>query len=57
MDTKRKQLGQKRLEKAVSIGRAAAKLFNEKGYLETSMDDIAAAANQLGIQVAVSWLV
>jgi AcrR family transcriptional regulator len=45
MDTKQKQLGQKRLEKAVSIGRAAAKLFNEKGYLETSMDDIAAAAN------------
>jgi AcrR family transcriptional regulator len=45
MDTKQKQLGQKRLEKAVSIGRAAAKLFNEKGYLETSMDNIAAAAN------------
>jgi AcrR family transcriptional regulator len=45
MDTKRRQLGQKRLGKAVSIGRAAAKLFNEKGYLETSMDDIAAAAN------------
>ena len=45
MDTKQKQLGQKRLEKAVSIGRAAAKLFNEKGYLETSMDDIAAAAS------------
>lgn len=44
MDTKQKQLGQKRWEKAVSIGRAAAKLFNEKGYLETSMDDIAAAA-------------
>jgi AcrR family transcriptional regulator len=45
MDSKQKHLGQKRWEKTVSIGEAAAQLFNERGYLETSMDDIAAAAN------------
>ena len=45
MDTKQKRLNQKRWGKAIGIGRVAAKLFNEKGYLETSMDDIAAAAN------------
>jgi AcrR family transcriptional regulator len=45
MDIKQKQLDQKRWGKAVSIGRATTKLFNEKGYLETSMDDIAMAAN------------
>ena len=45
MDAKRKQRDQKRWEKAAGIGGTAAKLFNEKGYLETSMDDIAAAAH------------
>jgi len=45
MDIKQKQPNQKRWGKTVSIGAAAAKLFNEKGYLETSMDDISAAAN------------
>jgi AcrR family transcriptional regulator len=39
-----KQLTQKELGKMTSIAKAAAKLFNEKGYLETSMDDISAAA-------------
>jgi AcrR family transcriptional regulator len=39
-----KQLTQKKLGKMTSIAKAAAKLFNEKGYLETSMDDISAAA-------------
>ena len=38
-----KQLTQKELGKMTSIAKAAAKLFNEKGYLETSMDDISAA--------------
>jgi AcrR family transcriptional regulator len=44
MDVKQKQPDQKRWRKAVNIGTAAAKLFNEKGYLETSMADISAAA-------------
>jgi len=39
-----KQLTQKELGKMISIAKAAAKLFNEKGYLETSMDDISTAA-------------
>jgi AcrR family transcriptional regulator len=39
-----KQLTQKELGKMTAIAKAAAKLFNEKGYLETSMDDISAAA-------------
>jgi AcrR family transcriptional regulator len=39
-----KQLTQKELGKMSSIAKAAAKLFNEKGYLETSMDDISTAA-------------
>ena len=39
------QLNKKGLEKVTSIGKAAAKLFNEKGYLETSMEEIATAAN------------
>ena len=38
-----KQLTQKELGKMSNIAKAAAKLFNEKGYLETSMDDISAA--------------
>ena len=39
-----KQLTHKELGKMSSIAKAAAKLFNEKGYLETSMDDISTAA-------------
>ena len=39
-----KQLTPKELGKMTSIAKAAAKLFNEKGYLETSMDDISTAA-------------
>ena len=38
-----KQLTQKELGKMTSIAKAAAKLFNEKGYLETSMNDISTA--------------
>jgi AcrR family transcriptional regulator len=40
-----KQLGKKELEKMTAIAKVAAKLFNEKGYLETSMDDISNAAD------------
>ncbi len=32
------------MRKMTGIAKAAAKLFNEKGFLETSMDDISAAA-------------
>src|SRR4030043_392253 len=39
-----KQLTQKELGKMTSIAKAAAKLFHEKGYLETSMDYISTAA-------------
>jgi AcrR family transcriptional regulator len=39
-----KQLTQKELSKMAHIAKAAAKLFDEEGYLETSMDDISAAA-------------
>ena len=39
-----KQLTQKELGKMTSIAKAAAKLFKEKGCLETSMDDISSAA-------------
>jgi len=39
-----KQLTQKELGKMTSIAKAAAKLFHENGYLETSMDDISIAA-------------
>ncbi len=38
------QLTEKESRKMTSIAKAAAKLFNEKGFLETSMDDISAAA-------------
>jgi AcrR family transcriptional regulator len=37
-------MDQKKLEKAVAIGKMAAALFNQKGYLETSMDDISITA-------------
>jgi len=39
-----KQLTQKELGKMTNIAKAAVKLFDEKGYLETSMDDISMAA-------------
>ncbi len=35
-----KNLNEKELNKMCAIGRAAAKLFDEKGYLETSLRDI-----------------
>jgi TetR/AcrR family transcriptional regulator, cholesterol catabolism regulator len=35
---------EKRLRKPITIGKAAARQFNKKGYLETNMDHIAAAA-------------
>jgi AcrR family transcriptional regulator len=41
---KRKRLNEKRYSKALSIAKVAAQLFSEKGYLETSVDDIADAA-------------
>lgn len=34
----------KGLQRATKIGKTAARLFSRKGYLETTMDDIAAAA-------------
>ena len=36
-------LSKKEIDKMEKIAKSAAKLFNEKGYLETSMDDIYAA--------------
>ena len=39
-----KQLTPKELGKMTGIAKAAARLFNERGFLETSMDDISAAA-------------
>ena len=43
MENRQKQLDHKKLEKASAIGKIAAALFNQKGYLETSMDDISIA--------------
>jgi len=45
MDNKQGQSKQKRREKTANIVKVAAKLFNEKGYLETSMEDISNAAH------------
>jgi len=39
-----KSINGKEWKMAVRIGKAAAKLFNKRGYLETSMNDIAAKA-------------
>lgn len=39
-----KKLNEKELNKMCAIGRAAAKLFDEKGYLETSLRDISNVA-------------
>jgi len=38
------QLTEKESRKMTSIAKAAAKLFNEKGFCEASMDDVSAAA-------------
>lgn len=38
-------LSKKELDKMEKIAKSAAKLFNEKGYLETSMDDVSSAAH------------
>ena len=38
------ELNEKELRKMTGIAKAAARLFNEKGFLETSMDNISAAA-------------
>ncbi len=40
----KKELDKKALRKAAAIGRVAARLFNAKTYLETSMEDVAKAA-------------
>ena len=37
-------LSKKEIDKMEKIAKSAAKLFNEKGYLESSMDDISSAA-------------
>jgi AcrR family transcriptional regulator len=44
MKRKNLQLNEKRSEKILGIGKAAARLFNENGYLETSMDEISDAS-------------
>jgi AcrR family transcriptional regulator len=44
MENRPKQTDQKKLEKTAAIGKMAAALFNQKGYLETSMDDISVTA-------------
>jgi AcrR family transcriptional regulator len=44
MNSYLKALDDKGRKRALAIGKTAAKLFNSKGYLETSMDDIAGAA-------------
>lgn len=40
----KKELSERNLKRVMQIGEVAAKLFNAKGYLQTSMDDITAAA-------------
>jgi AcrR family transcriptional regulator len=45
MDNKPRQRNQKRWEKGVNLVRVASQLFHEKGYLETSMEDISNAAH------------
>lgn len=44
MRNNRRRFKKKKWEKQVSIGKVACQLFNEKGFLETSLEDIAAAA-------------
>ncbi|MCX8117161.1 MAG: TetR/AcrR family transcriptional regulator [Desulfobacterota bacterium] len=45
MEIETKEANFKEREKKEKIAKAAARLFNEKGYLETSMDDISIAAH------------
>lgn len=45
MDKYWTELNKKELDKMDRIAKSAARLFNEKGYLETSMDDISTAAH------------
>jgi AcrR family transcriptional regulator len=40
----KKEFSDRNLKRVMRIGSAAAKLFNTKGYLQTTMDDITAAA-------------
>ena len=44
MEKRWRHLDEKGWNKAMAISKAAARLFNTRGYLESSMDDIAAAA-------------
>ena len=44
MKRKNLRLDEKRSEKILGIGKSAARLFNKKGYLETSMDEISNAS-------------
>ncbi len=44
LNSKKKEFDKKALRRAVRIAKAAAKLFNEKTYLDTSMEEIANAA-------------
>ena len=44
MENRVRHLNEKELNKMCAIGRAAAKLFDEKGYLETSLKDISKTA-------------
>jgi AcrR family transcriptional regulator len=45
MDEAWMALSKKELDKMDKIAKAAARLFNEKGYLETSMDEISTSAH------------
>jgi AcrR family transcriptional regulator len=44
MKFKKKELSDRNLKRVMRIGNVAAKLFNTKGYLQTTMDDITTAA-------------
>ena len=44
MKFNKKELSDRNLKRVVRIGNAAAKLFNTKGFLQTTMDDITTAA-------------
>jgi AcrR family transcriptional regulator len=44
MRVKKKEFSDRNLKRVIRIGNVAAKLFNTKGYLQTTMDDITTAA-------------
>jgi TetR/AcrR family transcriptional regulator, cholesterol catabolism regulator len=44
MKLNNKELNNRNLKRVLQIGRCAAKLFNTKGYLQTTMEDISTAA-------------